>query len=73
MLVAARNGNTKLVQLYLEHGADKDCISGADGYTPLMLASMMGNTTCVKYLLSKELIYKRKTTKGSKLLLMLYS
>ena len=64
ILVAARNGNSKLVHLYIEMGADINCTSGADGYSPLMLASMMGNVNCVKYLLFNGADMSAKDKKG---------
>ena len=53
LLIASRNGNTNLMEMFLQHGADINCTSEFDGYTPLIMASMMGNKSAVKFLLER--------------------
>ena len=53
LLIAAKNCNIKLMQIFLEHGADINCTSSKDRFTPLIMASMMGNETAVRFLLAK--------------------
>ena len=53
LLIASRNGNTNLMEIFLQHGADINCTSEFDGYTPLIMASMMGKKSAVKFLLAR--------------------
>ena len=54
ILSASRNGNTRLISLLLNNGADINCQSSKDGYSPLIISVIMANKNCVKYLIIRK-------------------
>jgi hypothetical protein len=63
LMVATMKGNTKLVSLLLEKGADVNVKTG-EGYTALMMASNQRDAEIVKLLLNKGANAHEKSTSG---------
>ncbi len=53
LMVAARFGNTPILTLLLDRGAQIDSGSGTEGLTPLAMAASQGKRKCVSVLLER--------------------
>ncbi len=53
LMVAARFGNTPIVELLLDHGAQIECEGRTKGLTPLAMAASGGKRKCVSLLLER--------------------
>lgn len=53
LMVAAHFGNTPILTLLLDHGAQIDAGSGTEGLTPLAMAASQGKRKCVSVLLER--------------------
>jgi ankyrin repeat protein len=53
LMVAAHFGNTPILTLLLDHGAQIDAEGGTEGLTPLAMAASQGKRKCVTILLER--------------------
>ncbi len=74
LIQASRQGNMRLVRLFIEHGADVNAQDGRKGgMTPLMYAAMGGHGEIAAYLLAKGADVNRYSYSNSMTALMIAS
>lgn len=69
LLIGARFGFTKLAKLELEMGANVDVVSGLEGLTPLIWASMAGHADIIELLLQYDANPEFRTRYGNNALM----
>ena len=69
LLIGARFGFSKLAKLELEMGANVDAVSGVEGLTPLIWASMAGHANIIELLLQYDAKPEFRTRLGNSALM----